>query len=417
MTIELNWLENGTITSPQGFSAGATYAGIRTYAEDKLDLGVVSSDVPCSVAGTFTTNKLRSPSVVLNEQRVSTGRAQAIVCNSGVANACVGEQGMVDAIDMAALAARHLGLEPELVLPMSTGLVGVELPMALINRGMDAIQLSPDGGEAMARAIRTTDTRSKEAAISFTAGGNTYTLGGIAKGSGMVHPNMATMLAFLATDAPVESGFLRESLKQAVDKSFNMITVDGDTSTNDSVILLANGMAGGGELGNSGAAGNAFQELMVSEAEEGFRQALQEVCTFLAKEIARDGEGASKLIEVVVDGALTEADARIAARAVSSSMLVKSAIHGGDPNWGRIIVALGYSGANVVEERIALYINGICLMEGGKPIPFFKDAVVATMSGSDISIRLSLNMGDATATAWGCDLSEEYVTFNSAYTT
>ena len=406
MTTELKWLEDGTITSPRGFSAGATYSGIRTYAEDKLDLGAVCSEVPCNAAGTFTTNKLRSPSVVLNEQRVSAGRVQAIVCNSGVANACVGEQGMKDAIEMAALAGRHLDLDPELVLPSSTGMVGVELPMALISGGMGKIELTPDGGHAMARAIQTTDTRSKEAAVSFAAAGNTYTLGGIAKGSGMVHPNMATMLAFLATDAPVESSFLRESLKRAVDDSFNMITIDGDTSTNDSVILLANGMAGGGEIG-----------LQRGEVEEAFQNALDEVCTYLAKEIVRDGEGASKLIEVVVDGALSEADARMAARAVTSSSLVKSAVHGGDPNWGRIIVALGYSGAQVVEERIALYINGVCLMEEGRPIPFFKDAVVATMSGSEISIRLSLNMGDATATAWGCNLSEEYVTFNSAYTT
>ena len=406
MTIELKWLEEGTITSPRGFSAGATYAGIRTYAEDKLDLGVVCSEVPCNSAGTFTTNKLRSPSVVLNEQRVSAGRVQVIVCNSGVANACVGEQGMKDAIEMAALAGRHLDLDPELVLPSSTGMVGVELPMALISGGMGNIELTPDGGHAMARAIQTTDTRSKEGAVSFTVGGNTYTLGGIAKGSGMVHPNMATMLSFLATDAPVESSFLRESLKQAVDKSFNMITIDGDTSTNDSVILLANGMAGGGEIG-----------VQRGEVEGAFQNALDEVCTFLAKEIVRDGEGASKLIEVVVDGALNDADARMAARAVTSSSLVKSAVHGGDPNWGRIIVALGYSGAQVVEEQIALYINGVCIMEEGRPIPFFKDAVVATMRGSEISIRLSLNIGDATATAWGCNLSEEYVTFNSAYTT
>jgi glutamate N-acetyltransferase/amino-acid N-acetyltransferase len=406
LTIELKWLEEGTITSPRGFSAGATYAGIRTYAEDKLDLGVVCSEVPCNSAGTFTTNKLRSPSVVLNEQRVSAGRVQVIVCNSGVANACVGEQGMKDAIEMAALAGRHLDLDPELVLPSSTGMVGVELPMALISGGMGNIELTPDGGHAMARAIQTTDTRSKEAAVSFTVGGNTYTLGGIAKGSGMVHPNMATMLSFLATDAPVESSFLRESLKQAVDKSFNMITIDGDTSTNDSVILLANGMAGGGEIG-----------VQRGEVEDAFQNALDEVCTFLAKEIVRDGEGASKLIEVVVDGALSDADARMAARAVTSSSLVKSAVHGGDPNWGRIIVALGYSGAQVVEERIALYINDVCIMEEGRPIPFFKDAVVATMRGSEISIRLSLNIGDATATAWGCNLSEEYVTFNSAYTT
>jgi glutamate N-acetyltransferase/amino-acid N-acetyltransferase len=406
LTIELKWLEEGTITSPRGFSAGATYAGIRTYAEDKLDLGVVCSEVPCNSAGTFTTNKLRSPSVVLNEQRVSAGRVQVIVCNSGVANACVGEQGMKDAIEMAALAGRHLDLDPELVLPSSTGMVGVELPMALISGGMGNIELTPDGGHAMARAIQTTDTRSKEGAVSFTVGGNTYTLGGIAKGSGMVHPNMATMLSFLATDAPVESSFLRESLKQAVDKSFNMITIDGDTSTNDSVILLANGMAGGGEIG-----------VQRGEVEDAFQNALDEVCTYLAKEIVRDGEGASKLIEVVVDGALNDADARMAARAVTSSSLVKSAVHGGDPNWGRIIVALGYSGAQVVEERIALYINDVCIMEEGRPIPFFKDAVVATMRGSEISIRLSLNIGDATATAWGCNLSEEYVTFNSAYTT
>ncbi len=406
MSLEPKWLEKGTITSPMGYLAGATYSGIRTYAEDKLDLGVVRSEVPCNVAGTFTTNKLRSPSVVLNEQRVSTGRAQAVVCNSGVANACVGEQGMKDAIEMAALAARRFDLDPELVLPMSTGLVGVELPMALISGGMGNIELAPDGGNAMARAILTTDTRSKEAAVSFSAAGTTYKLGGIAKGSGMVHPNMATMLAFLATDAPVESAFLRESLKQAVDASFNMITIDGDTSTNDTVILLANGMAGGDEIGRQS-----------GDVAEAFQDALQEMCTFLAKEIARDGEGASKLIEVVVDGALSEADARMAARAVTSSSLVKSAVHGGDPNWGRIIVALGYSGAQLQEDRIALYINGVCIMEDGRPIPFFKDAVVLTMSGSDVTIRLSLNMGDATATAWGCDLSEEYVTFNSAYTT
>ena len=405
LTSDFKWLEDGTITSPKGFRAGGTYAGIKTYAEGKLDLGVVSSEIPCNVAGTFTTNKLRSPSVVLDERRVATGRAQAVVCNSGVANACVGEQGMKDAMEMAALVAGRFDLDPELVLPMSTGVVGVELPMGLIRAGMESIELAPDGGHEMARAIQTTDTRSKEGAVSFSAGGNTYTIGGIAKGSGMVHPNMATMLAFLATDAPVESGFLRESLKQAVDRSFNMVTIDGDTSTNDSVILLANGMAGGNEIGsNSGGA-------------DAFRDALNEVCTYLAKEMVRDGEGVSKLIEVVVEGAQTEADARMAARSVTSSSLVKSAIHGADPNWGRIIVALGYSGAEVIEDRIALHINGVCLMDQGRPVPFLRDAVSASMRGSDTSIRISLNMGDATATAWGCNLSEEYVTFNSAYTT
>jgi len=405
MSVELRWLEKGTITSPKGYLAGATYSGIRTYTEDKLDLGIVSSEVPCTVAGTFTTNKIKSPSVVLDQRRVASGRAQAIIINSGIANACVGEQGMTDAIEMAALAAKYLDTDPELVLACSTGLIGVELPMALIRSGVDKIQMTADGGHLLARAIRTTDTLSKEVAVSFHAGGRSYVLGGIAKGSGMVHPNMGTMLAFLTTDAPVEQQFLQEALFQSVDSSFNMITVDGDTSTNDSVILLANGAAGGDAI-TSG-----------SPAEEAFQQALDEVCIALAKEIARDGEGASKLVAVTVEGALSKSDARAAARAVAASTLVKSAIHGGDPNWGRIIVALGYSGAELEENRIALYINDVCIMEEGRPIPYFKDSVVLTMSGPEINLRLDLNLGDASAIAWGCDLSEEYVTFNSAYTT
>ncbi|MCH9037661.1 MAG: bifunctional ornithine acetyltransferase/N-acetylglutamate synthase, partial [Chloroflexi bacterium] len=198
MSVELKWLEEGTITSPKGFMAGATYSGIRTYTEDKLDLGIVSSEVPCTVAGTFTNNKIKSPSVVLDQRRVASGRAQAIIINSGIANACVGEQGMTDAIEMAALAAKYLDMDPDLVLACSTGLIGVELPMALIRSGVVKIQMTADGGHVLARAIRTTDTRSKEAAVSFRAGETSYVLGGIAKGSGMVHPNMGTMLAFLS---------------------------------------------------------------------------------------------------------------------------------------------------------------------------------------------------------------------------
>ena len=405
MTSEINWLEGGTVTSPMGFTAGATYAGIRTYTEDKLDLGILCSESVCTVAGTFTTNKVKSPTVVMNQQRVAAGRAQAVVINSGIANACVGEQGMTDAVEMAALAAARLGLEPELALACSTGLIGVELPMGLIRSGVKSIEMSEDGGHDLARAICTTDTVSKEASVSFEVDGVTYTLGGISKGSGMVHPNMATMLAFLATDASVEGGFLQESLSRSVDTSFNMISVDGDTSTSDTVLLLANGAAGGSAIDASSPGADAFQA------------ALDAVCTYLAKAIARDGEGASRLIEVVVDHAMSESDARIAARSVASSMLVKSAIHGADPNWGRILVALGYSGAEVTEELVALHINDVCIMEGGRPIPYFKDAVVLSMSGPDVSLRLDLGLGDACATAWGCDLSEEYVTFNSAYTT
>ncbi len=405
MTSEINWLEGGTITSPKGFTAGATYSGIRTYTEDKLDLGILCSESVCTVAGTFTKNMVKSPSVVLDQQRVATGRAQAVVINSGIANACVGEQGMTDAIEMAALAAARLGLEPELALACSTGLIGVELPMGLIRNGVKNIEMSLDGGHELARAICTTDTVSKEAAVSFEVDGATYALGGIAKGSGMIHPNMATMLAFLATDAPVDGAFLQESLSRAVETSFNMISVDGDSSTNDTVLLLANGVAGGSAIDASAPGADAFQA------------ALDAVCMELAKAIARDGEGASKLIEVVVENALSESDARAAALSVASSMLVKSAIHGADPNWGRIIVALGYSGAQVTEELVALHINDVCIMEGGRPIPYFKDAVALSMSGTDVSLRLDLGLGDARATAWGCDLSEEYVTFNSAYTT
>ena len=405
MTSEINWLEGGTITSPKGFTAGATYSGIRTYTEDKLDLGILCSESVCTVAGTFTKNMVKSPSVVLDQQRVATGRAQAVVINSGIANACVGEQGMTDAIEMAALAAARLGLEPELALACSTGLIGVELPMGLIRNGVKNIEMSLDGGHELARAICTTDTVSKEAAVSFEVEGVTYALGGIAKGSGMIHPNMATMLAFLATDAPVDGAFLQESLSRAVETSFNMISVDGDSSTNDTVLLLANGVAGGSAIDASAPGADAFQA------------ALDAVCMELAKAIARDGEGASKLIEVVVENALSESDARAAALSVASSMLVKSAIHGADPNWGRIIVALGYSGAQVTEELVALHINDVCIMEGGRPIPYFKDAVALSMSGTDVSLRLDLGLGDARATAWGCDLSEEYVTFNSAYTT
>ena len=405
MTSEINWLEGGTITSPRGFNAGATYSGIRTYTEDKLDLGILCSESVCTVAGTFTKNMVKSPSVVLDQERVATGRAQAVVINSGIANACVGDQGMTDAIEMAALAAAKLGLEPELVLACSTGLIGVELPMGLIRSGTDKIEMKENGGNELARAICTTDLVSKEAAVSFDVDGVTYTLGGIAKGSGMIHPNMATMLAFLATDAPVDGGFLQAGLSEAVDASFNMISVDGDTSTNDTVLLLANGAAGGSTI-DADAPGAAA-----------FRAALDAVCVELAKAIARDGEGASKLVEVVVENAASESDARVAALSVASSSLVKSAIHGADPNWGRIIVALGYSGAQVTEELVALHINNVCIMEGGRPIPYFKDAVALSMSGPDVSLRLDLGLGDHSATAWGCDLSEEYVTFNSAYTT
>jgi len=287
----------------------------------------------------------------------------------------------------------------------STGMIGVELPMALIRQHIGNVAMTTDGGPHFARAIMTTDSRPKQMAVSVELDGCKVTLGGAAKGIGMIHPNMATMLSFLATDADVDSIFLQDSLTYAVNRSFNMITVDGDTSTNDTVIILANGAAGGEKIaqGTSGS--------------DTFREALSQVCIYLAKEIARDGEGATKLIQVDVEGAKDEDDSRIAARAVASSNLVKSAVHGEDPNWGRIIAALGYSGAELDQKSIDLYINDVMIMEGGGPIPFFKESVEVAMSGESVTIRLNLNIGNGSATAWGCDLSEEYVTFNSAYTT
>ena len=405
MNKKLNWLENGTITSPKKFLAGATYSGIRTYAEDKLDLGILYSETPCTVAGTFTKNQIRSLSVVLDQKRVSTGRSQALIVNSGIANACVGEQGMTDAMQMASLAAEHLGIDEELVLASSTGLIGVELPMALIRNGVTKITVSPDGGQALARAIKTTDRVSKEFAVEFQVGENSYILGGIAKGSGMIHPDMATMLAFLSTDAPVNADFLQKTLSESVAGSFNMIDVDGDTSTNDSVIIFSNGAGGGEEINDNSTDSDVFAE------------ALNEICIALAKEIAKDGEGASKLIEVTVQGASNSNDAKLAAKSIAASTLVKSAIHGEDPNWGRIMVALGYSGAKVEESLVSLYINNVCLMESGVPIPFFKDAVSLTMAEEEVGIKVELNLGESSATSWGCDISEEYVSFNSEYTT
>ena len=404
MSGEIKFIEGGTITTPRGFVAGATYAGIKTYAEDKLDIGLLLSKTSCAVAGVYTTNSFRSASVALCEERVKAGNVRALVTTSGVANACVGEHGYQDAEETTAVAAKALGLEPDQVVIGTTGVIGIELPMGLLRAGIPQIELSEDGGNRLARAIMTTDTRPKEVAVSFDLDGRPVTIGGIVKGAGMIHPDMATMLCYLATDARVEPAFLQAALKSSVDASLNMLSVDGDTSTNDTVLLFSNGGADSPEIA-PGASGDLFQE------------ALDQACIHLTKELARDAEGATKLIEVSVDGADTAQDAQRAAKTVVSSSLVKTAVHGSDPNWGRVVAALGRSGARVVEDNVALYVNDVCIMENGRPVPFHRDGVVALMGGSEVSFRISLNLGNARATAWGCNLSEEYVTFNSAYTT
>ena len=292
------------------------------------------------------------------------------------------------------------------MLVCSTGMIGVELPMALLRQHVGDVKLDGGGGHDFARSIMTTDTRHKDLAVSVDLGGRAVTVGGAAKGVGMIHPNMATMLAFVTTDASVEQSFLQAALSRAVDTSFNMCSVDGDQSTNDTCLVFANGQAGGSEVVSGTPEAEAFEE------------ALTFVCVSLAKDMVRDGEGAKKLIEVTVDEASSAADARVAAREISTSSLVKAMVHGNDPNWGRIMMALGKSGADMDESKINIFVEDIQIVHEGKAIPFHLDSVVSAMASSpDVRFRVSLNLGESSATAWGCDLTEEYVTFNSAYST
>jgi glutamate N-acetyltransferase/amino-acid N-acetyltransferase len=398
MKAEVETIPEGTITSPEGFFAGATSAGINKRARDKLDLGIIFSEAPCVATGVFTTNQIKAAPVVLSQQRLRQGKAGAVVVNSGCANACTGDSGLRDAAKMAKLAAEGIGILPEGVLVASTGVIGAPLPMKRITGAIDQVILSRDGGHELAKAIMTTDTFAKETAVKVRVGKSEFTIGGVAKGAGMIHPNLATLLCFLTTDAAVEKGFLKKALKKAVDVSFNMVSIDGDTSPNDMVLLLANGLAGSAQA-------------------DAFQQALEQVCIYLAKCITRDGEGATKLIEVTVDGAPTLTEAKLAARTVVSSPLVKAAVHGADPNWGRVMAAVGRSGVEVEEAKIDLYIGNIPVVKAGKPLPFNKRSVIQLLKGKEVFIGLNLNLGSGSATAWGCDLSGEYVAINSRYMT
>ncbi len=393
----------GGVTSPKGFYAGATYAGIKNQAEDCLDLGILFSKEPCVTAAVFTTNKIKAAPIVLSQQRLIGGRAGAVVVNSGCANACTGEQGLADADEMAELAAKHVGVSPADVLVASTGIIGRRLPMERIRAGIGQIVLEVGGGHELARAIMTTDTVPKELAV--RAGEGDFIIGGTAKGSGMIHPELATLLCFLTTDASVDLDFLRLALREAVDISFNMVSIDGDTSPNDIVLIMANGLAGGKTVARGSRQAAVFQ------------QALNHVCVNLAKDIARGGEGATRLIEVNVSGAASAADARLAARTIAGSTLVKAAVHGSDPNWGRVVAAAGRSGAEVVADKCDIYIGNICLVKNGCPLSINREEVVRLLDGSEVNIALNLNLGSDEAAAWGCDLSEEYVTINSEYTT
>ncbi len=408
---------NGGVTAPLGFLAGATEAGLRTRSGHD-DLALLCSEAPCVAAGLFTSSAIVAAPIALSRRNLADGKAQAVIVNAGCANAYTGAEGYRDSEEMIRLAASHIrdshsavGSASELrladnhVLVASTGVTGHRLSIDKIRDAIPRIVLSRDGSEAFARAIMTTDTVPKQASTKFDANGHECRIGGCAKGSGMIHPNLATMLAFLTTDAPVERRFLEQTLREATDASFHMLTVDGDSSPNDMLLILANGAAGG-PIVQEGA-----------EGAEQFRQAVTHVCVELAKAMARDAEGATKLIEVEVDSAKNVADARIAARIVAGSPLVKSAVYGNDPNWGRVLAAVARSGAAVEEDSIALFWQKVCVFQRGRPLAYDEEALSSATKSDEVRIRIDLGLGNGRAVAWGCDLTEEYVRINSQYTT
>jgi len=394
----------GGICSPKGYKASGIHCGIK---KAKKDLAVIYSEVPASAAGVFTTNKVKAAPVILSREKVLKGRIQGIVVNSGNANACTGKKGLEDAAVMAELAAGHLGVDPSMVAVSSTGVIGVPLPMEKISAGIKKAveKLDESGGSDAAIAIMTTDTFPKEIAVETVIGGEKVTVAGMAKGSGMIHPDMATMLAFITTDALINPKALKKALKDSVDKSFNMITVDGDTSTNDMVLIMANGLAGNREISCDG------EDFLA------FKSALDFVTVGLAKMIVKDGEGATKFVEITVKNAVSIHDAKKVAKAVAGSNLVKTAVFGGDANWGRILCAAGYSGAELDPDKIDLYVGSLCLAKGGTPADYSEEEAAEIFKKKQIKITIDLNMGEFNATAWTCDLTYDYVKINGEYRT
>jgi glutamate N-acetyltransferase/amino-acid N-acetyltransferase len=402
---DIEIIQDGSVTTPQGFSAGAVHVGVRTDWT-KLDVGLVYSEKPCKAAATYTSNTLKAPPLLVTKEHLADGHAQAIVVNSGCANASTGQLGWDNARAMAQAAAKKLGIDPEYVVVASTGVIGWQLPMERILPGIEKIELSPDGGQDFAVSIMTTDTVKKHIAVKAGA----WTIGAVCKGVGMIHPNMATMLCFITTDARVRHDFLGAALKEAVDVSFNMVDIDSDTSTNDMAVVLANGLAGGEPIDASHPEAATFQK------------ALTLVCTSMARAMVSDAEGGTKLIEAKVMGAATPQDARLAARAIVSSLGVKTAIYGEDANWGRILSAIGNSGAQWAEATAELYLahpdgDEVCLFKEGAPQPYDAAGAKACLAPSEVQIRADLKEGSAEATAWGSDLTEEFVRLNSQYTT
>ncbi|MDB5035871.1 MAG: arginine biosynthesis bifunctional protein ArgJ [Chlorobi bacterium] len=400
--IQLDTIDGG-ITAPAGFIAGGIHAKIR---KKKPDLAILASTVPASVAGVFTTNKAQAAPILVSKIQVKRSPlCSAVVVNSGNANACTGERGLNDAWAMVRTTAAALNLPEEQVLVSSTGVIGQYLPIDNVLQGITdlAPDLNVEGAHEAALAIMTTDTYHKELAVRFPLGGVTVTIGSMAKGSGMIAPNMATMLGFVTTDAAISNDVLQKMLVSANGKSFNRISVDGDTSTNDMVLVMANGLAGNAPIVEG------------SPEYDQFTDALEYVLITLAKMIARDGEGATKLIEVVVTGAASEADATAAARSVANSNLVKTAVHGEDANWGRIITAVGYSGIDFDPDLVSISLNELPVLLPNYEIVLDEEKAKVVLANENIVITIDLNQGEHRANFWTCDLTKEYVHINASY--
>lgn len=396
----------GNVTTPQGFLAAGVTANIRKMG--RKDLGLIYSPQLCTAAGVFTTNVVHADSVDTDRKHLEDGHAQAIVVNSGIANACNGEAGPLANRLSCEKVAAVLNIAPENVLVTSTGVIGVPLPLEKMAEGIDkaAQALQADGGHDVALAIMTTDTVHKEVAIELELGGKKVTLGAVAKGSGMIHPNMATMLGFITTDAAISSACLQAALSAAVQGSFNMVSVDRDTSTNDSVLVLANGMAGNAEITDVNSADYSA-----------FAEAFNALCVILAKKIARDGEGATHLIQVTVEHAASLTDARTIARSITSSNLVKAAVFGRDANWGRILCAAGYAGVAFDASLVDVYLGDVMTAQNGMGLDFDEEAAAKVLAEDTVDIRVDLKSGDFQAVAWGCDLTYDYVKINGDYRT
>ncbi len=406
--MKLTKIEGG-VTTPLGYTAGAVYTGIKSRRTEKPDVAVLYSEYPATCAACFTTNKFCAAPVLLGREILKKGKARAIVINSGNANAATGEQGILDAKAVQAEAEKQLGLEKDEVFVCSTGVIGQRLPVDKVIDGVRRIvpNMSRDKGSDAAWAIMTTDTVRKECAYELELSGGTVHIGAMGKGSGMIHPNMATLLVYVTTDAAAEAGDLQKMLSAAVEKSFNMCTVDGDTSTNDSIFLLANGASG--------------VAVRTEEDKAAMAALVEEICIDMARRIASDGEGATHLIEVEACGLPTEHDARLVARSIAGSTLFKAAVFGRDANWGRIMAAAGYSGADVDPTRADCIIRSaageVQVMEGGFGTNFSEELAKKVLTEHDITVIVRFYQGDGCAKAWGCDLTYDYVKINGDYRT